>query len=207
MQKGPYKAYSPLRLLPGQIALAALPKLGEMSPSPSSSPTASSTPEASIVSPITPLKNDGSVNCAADQDGNGAIMSDCAWPAGSSIIQDQRLDGSSTFCTTDPETNCLRHGKNMNDAGEILGSWCVIAQSNSCAFVIADKDPHFGGGFTGSGCISGQHLIGMSVKGASQCASTSPGTAAAAGPVQVDGVPAQTLCLLSKDHPEVCAVN
>jgi len=83
----------------------------------------------------------------------------------------------------------------------------MVAQSNSCAFVIADKDPHFGGGFNGNSCISGQNLIDMSSKGANQCANNSPGTAVAAGPVQVDNIPAQTLCLVSKDHPEICAVN
>ena len=134
-------------------------------------------------------------------------MSDCLWPAGSAIIQNQRLDPSIQVCTSDPATNCISSGQNYNSKGELLGSWCVVAQSNSCAFVIADKDPHFGGGFTGNSCISGQNLIDMSIKGANQCAGNNPGTAVAAGPVQSLGVPAQTLCLVNKAHPEVCAVN
>jgi hypothetical protein len=134
-------------------------------------------------------------------------MSDCLWTAGSAMVQKQRLDGSIQICTSDPATNCIQFGQNYNDKGEVLGSWCMVAQSNGCAFVIADKDPHFGGGFTGNSCITGQNLIDMSVKGANQCAGNSPGTAIAAGPVQVNNVPAQSLCLVSKDHPEVCAVN
>lgn len=82
-----------------------------------------------------------------------------------------------------------------------------MAHANNCAFVIADKDPHFGGGFTGYSCITGQNLIDLSRKGIDQCQGNSPGTAVTAGPVQVDGVPAQTLRFVRKEHPEVCAVN
>lgn len=134
-------------------------------------------------------------------------MRDSPWPSGSAIIQNQRLDSSIQICTSDLAKACIQSGQNCKSKGELLGSWCLVAQSNNCAFVIADKDPHFGGGFTGSSCITGQNFIDMSVKGANQCAGSSPGTGVAAGPVQVNNVPAQTLCLANKEHPEVCAVN
>ncbi|KAF2754207.1 hypothetical protein EJ05DRAFT_152625 [Pseudovirgaria hyperparasitica] len=154
------------------------------------------------VARIFPSRSDGTIDCAGGYRGSGARMSDCR-----SIVQDQTPNENAEFCTSSPDKACIRHGKTLNAKGEVLSSWCVIKEYYSCAFVIADKDPRFGGGLTGHSCISGQNLVDMSIKGAEQCDRYSPGTAVAAGPVRSFGVPAQALCLVSKDHPEVCAVH
>jgi len=120
------------------------------------------------------------------------------------IVQNQVLQDTSSITTENPSTNCIRNGQSARSDGVVLNNWCIVYQNNGCAFVISDKLPSFGG-FPGYSTISGGVFRNMAIAGANQCAG--PGrTAIAAGPFQPFGVVAQTLCLTSPAHPELCAV-
>ncbi|KAF1985452.1 hypothetical protein K402DRAFT_109487 [Aulographum hederae CBS 113979] len=165
---------------------------------------ASTPPLSGPAEPISWDNLDGSIKCVSSGSIGASDMADCIYTAGSSIIQNQRLDANSQICTNDPDTNCLSHGKNYSpDTGEVLGSWCVIAQRGSCAVVIADKDPHYAGGFIGSSCVSGKDFMDFTRIAANQCGA--PAAAVMASREQSVGWPVASWCLTSVDHPEVCS--
>jgi hypothetical protein len=166
--------------------------------------TTESPPASTSLGPITPTAVDGSIACADDSGGAGVgRLADCLWPFGSVIVQGQRLTADIQICSD----TCIKSGQAINSDGITLSSWCMVFQSNTCAFVIATKDSRFGTSLPDTSCISGQNFRDMAVAGANQCGGTGK-TAIAAGPVfTFNGVSAQSLCLTNPDHPEVCAVG
>jgi hypothetical protein len=160
-------------------------------------------PSIGPLPPEFPSEGDGTIDCASNA-AAGVDMADCTiFNYGDLIVQGAVISETSTITTENPSTNCVRNGVSSNSEEE-LSNWCIVAQYQSCAFVIADKLPSFGG-FPGYSVISGEVMRNFAIDGANQCAGNER-TAIAAGPFQPFGVAAQTLCLVSPDHPEICAV-
>ncbi|KAI0542146.1 pectate lyase superfamily protein-domain-containing protein [Xylaria digitata] len=155
---------------------------------------------------LLPTFADGRIDCADNSQGGGVrSMTSCLFSYGSLIVQGQLLAQGSSITTQDPENNCVRHGVTTDSDGVILNNWCMVYSNTNCAFVISDKYPTFGG-FPGYSVISGEVFRNFAIIGANQCAGSSK-TAVAAGPFQPFGIPAQSLCLVHPDHPEICAVT
>ncbi|KAF9885051.1 hypothetical protein FE257_000782 [Aspergillus nanangensis] len=154
---------------------------------------------------ISPQNRNGDIVCGDDSTAGVIRMTDCMYTYGSEIVQGQLLSESTTITTGNPTVNCIRSGETVNDQGIILNRWCLVDQYNTCAFVISDKYELFGGNFPGWSVISGQVMRNFAVTAANQCAGSYK-TAVAAGPFQPGNWVAQSLCLTSPDHPEICAV-
>ncbi|KAI1327924.1 pectate lyase superfamily protein-domain-containing protein [Xylariaceae sp. FL0255] len=167
--------------------------------------TGSGSGSSSPLPPIEPTNIDGAISCGTDTNGGGVDnMVYCLFTYGSEIIQGQLLSETSTITTQNPGTNCIRNGQTMVD-GTITNLWCLVYEADGCAFVISDKDPLFGSEYPGFSVISGEVLRNFAVDAANQCAGLSK-TAIAAGPFQPFNSIAQSLCLTSPDHPEICGV-
>ncbi|KAI2788237.1 hypothetical protein POX_e06250 [Penicillium oxalicum] len=172
---------------------------GNPIPDPAGSGTGSSP-----IPPIFPHSRNPDITCGSDSVAGAARMVDCLFPYGGQIVQGQVLQQWSTITTQNPSTTCIRSGTTTNTEGVVTNNWCLVAQYNSCAFVISDKLPSFGG-FPGYSVISGQVMRDFTITAANQCSGTGK-TAIAAGPFQPFEVVAQSLCLTSPDHPEICGV-
>ncbi|RFU25830.1 hypothetical protein B7463_g10508, partial [Scytalidium lignicola] len=159
----------------------------------------------SPIAPIFPQHSDGTIDCGSNVDGAGVDnMVHCLFTYGSEIVQGSLLEETSTITTENPSSVCTRYGVTTNTDGVQTNNWCIVYEGNGCAFVVSDKLPSFGG-FPGYSVISGEVMRNFAVTAAQQCAGISK-TAIAAGPFQPFDVVAQSLCLTSPDHPEICGV-
>ncbi|KAI4103618.1 MAG: hypothetical protein LQ339_004147 [Xanthoria mediterranea] len=95
-----------------------------------------------------------------------------------------RIPASQTLCTSDPDaclsrgdSFCAASGGSCDPSGtETINTsnYCLLAQSSGCAFVIANKQPSFGG-FPGSSCVTGAQMDQFIRGAANRCAGAGAG--------------------------------
>ncbi|KAF2763542.1 hypothetical protein EJ05DRAFT_42685 [Pseudovirgaria hyperparasitica] len=138
---------------------------------------------------IVPTLKDGSLECGEDIDGNGAKIDDC-----------EHIQLSYGFSTHN-QTECKSHGDQLDEAGEKIGSWCLVEEHSSCAFVIADAKDH-------SSEITSNDFNDFRLHTHNKCEKFGTGTVVAAGDAEEDmGLSVQTLCFVNKHHPELCSTK
>ncbi|KAI4237903.1 MAG: hypothetical protein LQ349_001503 [Xanthoria aureola] len=151
-----------------------------------------------------------------------------AQPAGTRMLSClgmlNRIPADQELCTSDPGA-CLSRGDSFCAASSSGGScdpsitspqetintsnYCLLAQSSGCAFVIANKQPSFGG-FPGSSCVTGAQMDQFIRGAANRCAGAGAGgddgvVALQVGPdVMSGGVRSDTYCLVGEGEPGVC---
>lgn len=102
--------------------------------------------------------------------------------------------------------DCLRRGDTLGSDGSVLSHWCVLLEHEDFALVLADKNSNWGGGATGSSTIKAGQLRDLAYWSSGACYGTNRATAAMGGRMDL-GQSLNSICMVSKDHPEICGLN